>query len=284
VIRNGRQQARHGETKAGGSLRLAFMTAGLGAALGASLALGTTAAAQQQNVEKDMQKVRTERDAKMMSNPVTTFYLKYSSSANDTVEIMTALHELMQPDVRFYLDLGSRSISMRGFPDDVTAAGNLIKELDRPRKNYRLAFTLNVMEGGKRLDIQHVIMTPASSQRMTLKRGTRVPVVTMSSGTPATAGKPATPPQPQTSYLDVGLNFEVTVVDTADGGELRFRLEQSAVADDKPVPEGQSPTIRTSDLEGVTLLTAGKPLMLGSLDMPGLGARMDVELTLTAVQ
>jgi len=256
---------------------------GMAAALVLAAMLGT-AAAQQQSFEKDMQRARTERDAKMMSNPVTTFYLKYSSSVNDTHEIMTALHDLMQPDVRFYLDLGNRSISMRGFPDDVAAAANLIKELDRPRKNYRLAFTLAVMEGSKRLDTQHVILTPAAGQSMTLKRGTRVPVVAISKGTPATATEPATPPQPHTSYLDVGLNFEVTVVDTADGGELRFRLEQSAVADEKPVPEGQSPTIRTSDLEGVTLLTAGKPLVLGSLDMPGLGARMEVEVTMTVVQ
>jgi len=253
----------------------------LAAMLGAA---ALPAAAQQQNIEKDMQKARTERDAKMMSNPVTTFYLKYSSSVLDTQEIMTALHDLMQPDVRFYLDLGNRSISMRGFPDDVTAVGNLIKELDRPRKNYRLAFTVAVMEGSKRLDTQHFSLTPVSGQRMTLSRGTKVPVVTMTKGTPATATAPATPPEPQTSFVDVGLDFQVTVVDTADGGELRFRLEQSAIADEKPVPEGQTPTVRTSNLDGVTLLTAGKPLLLGSLDMPGSGARMDVEVTMTVVQ
>jgi hypothetical protein len=66
-------------------------------------------------------------------------------------------------------------------------------------------------------------------------------------------------------YVDVGLSIEATI----DGSRLRTKVEQSTIADEKSAVGAQDPVIRQGVLEETSTLVEGKPLVLGSFDIPG---------------
>jgi len=77
-------------------------------------------------------------------------------------------------------------------------------------------------------------------------------------------------------YQDVGLNIEFTAEGRADGLSLRSKVEQSSLAEQKSGVGLQDPVLSQSVLEGSTALTLGKPLILGSLDIPGSTRKQEI--------
>jgi hypothetical protein len=73
----------------------------------------------------------------------------------------------------------------------------------------------------------------------------------------------------QVQYLDVGLNIDASLEEYAGGVRLRSKIEQSNVAEEKSGMGAQDPVIRQTMLEGTSPLIEGKPLILGTLDLPG---------------
>jgi hypothetical protein len=144
---------------------------------------------------------------------------------------------------------------------------------------YRVLFTLTEMDAGKRVGLQHVSMTAnAGSSPATLKIGSRIPIVT--GGYSATeAGKSK---QYQMTYLDVGLNISTQLREMGYGIEALTKIEQSSMADAPPATPAD-PIIRQTTLQNTAMLTLGKPLVLGSMDIPGSTRHMDVEVTLERV-
>ena len=134
------------------------------------------------------------------------------------------------------------------------------------------------MDGGKRVGTQHFAMVVVSGQRTTLKQGSKVPVVT-GSYNPGTSTA-----QTQMTYLDVGMNFDATLDESATGVRLRTKVEQSSIAEEKSGVGAQDPIVRQAVMEGTSFLTLGKPLVLGSLDILGSTRRLDIEVVLEAVK
>ena len=86
------------------------------------------------------------------------------------------------------------------------------------------------------------------------------------------------------TYLDVGLNFDATLNPTANGAEIKSRIERSSVVEDKPSAGGvQDPSLRQTLLDNVTYLPLGKQVTLGSLDLPDNTHHLDVEVKLEMV-
>jgi type II secretory pathway component GspD/PulD (secretin) len=161
---------------------------------------------------------------------------------------------------------------IRGTADDFATAAKIIKDLDRPKKLYRLTYTVSEMDGAKRVSSQRFTMMAADGQRVTLKQGSKVPIATGSVGTaPASA-------ETQFQYLDVGINFDSTLSSVAGGAVMKTKVEQSSVAETTTIAQVQEPVIRQTSLEGTSVLTAGKTLTLGSLDIPGSTRHLDVEV------
>ena len=254
---------------AGGVLALTAMLAGY----------GTAAQGQLAPAPKAPQMTRAERSDLMQTAPTQTFFLKNSSQPNDANEILTGLRLMLDPAVKIYLVPRDNAIIIRALPEDVALASKLISELDQPRKTYRLTYTLTEMEGGKRTGTpQHFTMVASSGQRVTMKAGSKVPVATGSFNVTNDIS------EKQMTYLDVGYNFDSTVIGTATGGELKSKVERSSVAEEKPAPgAAQDPTIHQEVIEGVTFVPLGKTLMLGSLDVPDSTRRLDVEVMMELV-
>ena len=143
-------------------------------------------------------------------------------------------------------------------------------------KTYRLTYTLTETDGGKRVGTQHFALIVVSGRKTVLKQGTRVPVV---AGSVSTSGGAQT----QFQYLDVGLNIDASIDESADGVKLNTVVEQSSIAEEKSGFGTQDPIIRQAKLEGTSILTAGKPLILGSMDIPSAARRLDIEVLLEHV-
>lgn len=143
-------------------------------------------------------------------------------------------------------------------------------------KTYRLTYTLTETDAGKRVGTQHFAMIVVSGRKTVLKQGTRVPLVT---GTVSTSGGPQT----QVQYLDIGLNIDASIEESGDGVKLNTQVEQSSIAEEKSGFGTQDPIVRQSKLEGTAILTVGKPLILGSMDIASTSRRLDIEVVMEPV-
>lgn len=216
---------------------------------------------------------------KSSSDSVRTFYLTNVSQADDVKEITTALRNLLDPNDKIFLVPSQNAIIMRAAPEQLLLAQKLLGDLDRLRKTYRLTYTVTESDSGKRVGAQHFTMIVVSGASSLLKQGSRVPVATGTYNSGSSAS------QTQFTYLDVGLNIQASVDEYyAEGVKLRTKMEQSAIAEEKSGVGTQDPIVRQTLLEGTSILTQGKPLMLGSLDIPGSTRHLDVEVMLEFVR
>ena len=143
-------------------------------------------------------------------------------------------------------------------------------------KTYRLTYTLIETDGGKRVGTQHFAMIVVSGRKTVLKQGNRVPLVT---GSVSTSGGAQT----QVQYLDIGLNIDASIEESADGVKLNTAVEQSSIAEGKSGFGTPDPIVRQAKLEGTSILTADKPLILGSMDIPSSARRLDIEVVMEHV-
>ena len=205
-----------------------------------------------------------------------TFYLNNAVQVSDANELVTALRNFLDACDRVYLVANQGAVLVQAPPDHIAYAQKLINDLDRAKKTYRLTYTVTEMDGGKRVGVQHFAMVVASGQNTTLKQGSRVPIATGSYG----PNGPASTQQTQFTYLDVGMNFDASLDEFANGVRLRSNVEQSSIAEEKSGVGAQDPIVRQTSLKGAAYLSPGKPLMLGSLDIPGSTRHLDIEVVM----
>jgi type II secretory pathway component GspD/PulD (secretin) len=216
-------------------------------------------------------------DPKAGLGSVETFYLKNVYQTNDAMELTTALRNMLDTHDKIYLVASQNAIFVQGSPEQLALARRLLNDLDRPKKTYRLTYKITDMDDGKRVGVQHYAMVVVTGQRAIVKQSSRVPVAT---GSFASASSST---QTQFTYLDVGLNFDVTLDEFANGVRLRSKVEQSGIGEEKSVGGAQEPVVRQTALEGTSFLTPGKPVVLGSLDVPGSTRHLDVEVVMEQV-
>jgi len=217
--------------------------------------------------------------AKPITNPTQVFHLSNISNATEATEILVAIRNMLDPRDRVDLVSAQSAIFIQAPPDHLALAKKIIDDLDRPRKTYRLTYTITEIDDGKRTGTQHFSMVLVSGQRTTMKEGSKIPVAT---GTVSETGSPST--QTQFTYLDIGLNFDATLDESVNGVRLRSKAEQSSLGTDKIIAGVNEPVVRQAVLEGTSILTPGKPLILGSLDIPDSTRRMDIEVVMDVVK
>ena len=192
-----------------------------------------------------------------------TFYLKNAAQQADANEILVALRNAIDPSTKIYLVASQNAIVMRATPADFALAEKLLADLDRPRKSWRLTYTLTERDGAKTVSTRHFSMVVVSGQYTSLKNGSKVPVMT------GTYKEDITTQEQQFTYLDVGTNFAATLTEFGEGAQLKSKVEQSSISEEKSSVGLQDPLVRQTVLEGVVTLMPGKPLALGVLDIPG---------------
>ncbi len=212
------------------------------------------------------------------SSQIKTFYLNGGRSEAQAEEVRNALGMLLGPTFRLSPMVSENAVSVRGTPEQIDMAAKLIASLDRPQRDYCLTYTLTEMDGSKRVGVQHYALVMLTGAHTKLKQGSKVPIVTGST-TNSTAF-----PHTQFTFVDVGINVDATLLSSADGLTLQSKMEQSGVIEDKSVAGISEPIIRQTILEGKALLQPGKPVALGSLDVPGSTRHLDVEVLLEPMQ
>ena len=206
---------------------------------------------------------------------VHSFVIKNASQPSEANEMYTALRNLLPPDNKSYLVPSQNMIFLCGTPDQIALAQKMMNEMDKPKKTYRLSYDVAEMEGTRKINSQRYSIVAIAGQTTTLKQGSKVPVATGSYSASGAVGV-----QTQFTYVDVGMNFIVSVDELANGVRLSSSVEQSGVAEDAASNSTHQPVIRQTSLKGSSFLTPGKPMMLGSLDLPGSAHRLDIQVTL----
>jgi type II secretory pathway component GspD/PulD (secretin) len=195
-----------------------------------------------------------------------TIFLKNITDRVDFSDITTDLRNVL-PGAKIYGISSQNSITIRATEEEMQQAQKLIADLDHPRKVYRVTFTITESESGRKTGTQHYSMVISGENKSWIKQGDRVPIVTGS------FEKDSSNANTQIQYLDVGINIEASI----GGVGLRTKIEQSSVADEKSNVGIQDPIVRQTTLEAVSTFMPGKPIAIGSIDIPGTTRHQDIE-------
>jgi type II secretory pathway component GspD/PulD (secretin) len=215
-------------------------------------------------------------EAKPAAESYQTLYLNNLTQQNELTDIQTDLRNLL-PKARMYALQSQNAISMRGTAEDIQLAQKILAELDRPRKIYRLTYTITETDNGKRIRAQHLVLIATSGIKTFLRQGSKVPVF-VGENNARSADQKVQYAGTQVEYKDVGLTIEATLNVNSEGVSLRTKVEQSRLAEEKSGLGDKDPVIHQTVLEGTSTLLLGKPLVLGSLDIPGTSRNLEIEV------
>jgi hypothetical protein len=137
---------------------------------------------------------------------------------------------------------------------------------------YRLDFAVYEIEEGKKVNTRQYSMNLIDADANEIKIGTRVPVET----------KTAVGNMPQLEYLDVGTKIWCRLSEHSNGLQLWVRSDISNFAPGSQ-PGGQ-PIIRQMQINASTVIQAGKPLVIGSVDDPNSKRQYQLEVTVTKLK
>ena len=211
------------------------------------------------------------------SNSVQTFFLTNVNETKEVNEVVTALRNLLDSSDKVFLVPSQNAIFVSGTAEQLALAQKLLKELDQPKKTYRLVYTITETDDGKRIGSQHFAIIVVSGARTTFKNGSKVPVQISSSNLGNATSKT------EFTYLDVGLNIDASLDESVNGIRLRTKVERSSVAEERAGAGADDPMIRQTVLEGTSILTPGKQVILGSLDVPGSTRHLELGVVVEVV-
>ncbi len=197
-----------------------------------------------------------------------TLYLNNLTQQNDANEVISALRNMM-PSAKLYYVPSQSAMTLRAYPEDLKLAEQIIAELDKTKKLYRLTYTLTDSDNGKTIGVQHFTIVVASGSKTDMKQGSRLPVGTGMANSSTDAS---------ITYLDIGQEIEASLDSYLEGVRLRTKVVQSSVADDRSLVGPQTPIIRQTTFEGTSTLVQGKPLVLGTIDVPGTTRHQQIEV------
>jgi type II secretory pathway component GspD/PulD (secretin) len=206
--------------------------------------------------------------------PVRTLAIDNAREPADANSIVAAIRNILPPESKIFMVNGENAIVVRAMPDDIALAQKLISELDKPKKTYRLAYTVTEVDGAKKIGSQRFAIVLTDAQKTSLNQGNRVPVATGSYSADHGAA------QTQYTYVDVGTNFEATLYATGTGARLNSKVTQSSFVAPTSSDGPQQPIVRNLTLEGSSMLVPGKPVALGYMDVPGSTRHLDVEVVM----
>jgi hypothetical protein len=143
-----------------------------------------------------------------------------------------------------------------------------VEVAEKPQNAYRLDFSVGEIEGGKKVNSRQYSMNLNGGDANAVKIGTRVPVETK---------------QGEFQYLDVGTNIWARVTERANGLGLEVRAEISNFAMNNEETKLR-PLLRQMQINGSTLVTIGKPIVVGSVDDPNSTRQFQLEVTATKLK
>jgi type II secretory pathway component GspD/PulD (secretin) len=205
-----------------------------------------------------------------------TIYIANATDQQSMNDIQTDLRNMLPRD-KFYSLQSQNAISFRGTAEDLAEAQKIVSDLDRPRKAYRLTYKITETDGGQARETQRITLVVVLGSRTILKQGDRVPIVT---GVMHEGGTN----QDSVQYQDVGMSITATMSGNANALNLQTKVEASSLANPASEAGARDPPIHQTALDSVSALALGKPLVLGSLEIPGTTRHDEVEVVAELVQ
>ena len=146
-------------------------------------------------------------------------------------------------------------------------------------KTWRLTYTITESDGAKPIGSQHFALVVLAGGKTTLKQGSKIPIATGST-------HDGTGTQTQFTYLDIGTNISASIEDLGaiDRVNLHTVVEQSGVAEEKLILDVREPVIRQTVLDATSMLSPGRPVTVGSLDVPGSTRHLDVVVVMDPIR
>lgn len=201
-----------------------------------------------------------------------TLYLTNLTQQNDANELVSAMRNML-PNLKLYYVPSQSAISVRGTAEELALAQKIVTDMDKTKKIYRLTYTMTEKDNGKTIGVQRYSIVVASGSKTNFKQGSRVPINIGSTNSASENNNT------DVTYLDIGQEIEASLDGYLDGARLRTKVVLSSIAEDKPLVGSQNPpVVRQTTLEGTSTLVQGKPLVLGSLDVPGSTRHQEVEV------
>jgi type II secretory pathway component GspD/PulD (secretin) len=249
----------------------------------ALLPLALAAHAQDNTASPDCSKLatRTEMHECAEANAQTkTIFLKNTANQTDANEILVAIRNISDPGLKIYLHTSDNAIVVSTYAQQLAKIEALIHELDRPKKTYRLNYTVTEIEDNKPAGTQHYSMVVTDDKNTSMKEGTKIPVAT---GSYSDGSSSANGTQTQFTYLDIGMSFDASIAPLSNGVRLKYKIEQSSLNTPVTISGVTEPVIRQSVLDSSTVLTLDKPVMLGSIDVPDSTRHLDIAVVVEEV-
>jgi hypothetical protein len=149
---------------------------------------------------------------------------------------------------------------------------------------YRVDFVISELEDGKKINSRHYSMDLNSGDHQQLKIGTRVPVATGSASGPEASALVNT----QFQYMDVGTNIICRLDEHGDDVDLDVHGDFSNFS----APDTQhasanvvhQPIIRSMIINGSTLASLSKAVVIGVVDDPNSNREFQLEATVTKLK
>ncbi len=146
-----------------------------------------------------------------------------------------------------------------------------------PGHTYRLDFTLNEVEDGKKINSRQYSMILNSNEQSEIKIGTRVPVEVK---------------QSEIQYLDVGASIWCRLRDRGSrdlswlGNDVMLNVRSELSNFAIPDQQGQSmrPAIRQMKIDSSTIATPTKSMAIGALDDPNSKRQFQLEVMVTKLK
>ncbi|HTS38816.1 MAG TPA: hypothetical protein VMH04_24290 [Candidatus Solibacter sp.] len=156
-----------------------------------------------------------------------------------------------------------------------SSASNTASESAEPGHAYRLDFTVNEINDGKKINSRQYSMNLNAGDQSEIKIGTRVPVETKGD---------------QFQYLDVGTSIWCRMRDRRDvtwlGNDvlLNVRSEVSDVAAPEQGTQAMGPIVRQMKIDASTIAVVGKAVVVGVVDDPNSKRQFQLEVVATKLR
>jgi len=149
----------------------------------------------------------------------------------------------------------------------------------KPVHAYRVDFSITELADGKKVNTRHYSMVANSGPWSTLKIGTKVPVATGSYRNSTTEALVNT----QFQYLDVGTSIDCEVNEQGEDLSLDVRSDFSNLssAEEQHSPQ---PIIRQIKINGRTITSPGKSVVIGAVDDPTSNRQYQLEAVVTKLK
>ncbi|MFZ0276510.1 MAG: hypothetical protein WA254_20765 [Candidatus Sulfotelmatobacter sp.] len=150
-----------------------------------------------------------------------------------------------------------------------SSASKTASEAEKALNAYRLDFSVNEFEDGKKINTRGYSMNLNAGDSDEVKIGTRVPVESK---------------QGEFTYLDVGTSIWCRLEERANGLPISVRGEISNFAMPDQQAQQARPVLRQLSIKASTVAQLGKPMVVGSVDDPNSKRTFQLEVTVTKLK